>query len=315
MRGALGAGVGAGRLRGRDLERPFHGVRLVAGASLDTGRSYGSFATARDAEEFAQLVARCLAYSLVLKPGQFFSHGTAARLWKAPLAGRFEASEPLHVSTPAPRRAPEGRGVVGHQSASPNTRPVDRFGFPVSGPASTWIALASMRTTGVDELVVVGDHLVLDPTVLDPHDIRPHCSLDDLGSAVATRHGRGSRAAARALPQVRQGAESRTETLLRLVLVRAGLPEPALAHNLHDAAGRWLARVDLYFPEQRVVVEYDGEQHRTDSRQYARDQDRIDALIRAGYTVIRVRKGQLFGQPQAVVDRVAQALRDRGWRP
>jgi hypothetical protein len=311
---ALEAGVGAGRLRGRDLERPFRGVRLVAGTALDTGRSYGSFASARDAEAFANLVARCLAYSLILRPGQFFSHETAARLWKAPLQRPFDPGASLHVSTPAPRRAPEGSGVVGHQSAA-GARPVDRFGFPVSEPTSTWLALALLPEIGVDDLVVVGDHLVLDPAVLDPHDIRPHCSIGDLEAAVAMRQRRGSRAAARALPEVRQGAESRTETLLRLLLVRAGLPEPALGQELCDATGRWLARVDLYYPDQRVVVEYDGEQHRTDSRQYERDQGRIEALIRAGYTVIRVRKGQLFGQPDAVVARVARALRDRGWRP
>lgn len=314
VRDALGAGVGAGRLRGRDLERPFHGVRLVAGTSLDTGRSYGTFASTRDAEEFALLVARCLAYSLVLKPGQFFSHETAARLWKAPLPARFDASAALHVSTPAPRRAPEGRGVIGHQSASPLLRVVDRFGFPVSDAASTWTAVALIPALGIDELVAVGDHFVLDPAVLDPHDIRPQTTIAGLEAAVAVRRGRGSGIAARALPHVRQGAESRTETLLRLVLVRAGLPEPALGQDLYDAAGRWLARVDLYFAEQRVVVEYDGEQHRTDSRQYERDESRIEALVRAGYTVIRVRKGQLFGRPEVVVERVARALRDRGWR-
>ena len=205
--------------------------------------------------------------------------------------------------------------MAGHQAAAANARAVDRFGFPVSDPTSTWIAIALMPAIGVDDLVVVGDHLILDPPVLDPHDIRPYCSIAELRAGVAARHSRGSRRAAMALPHVRQGAESRPETLLRLVLVRAGLPEPALAQDLCDSAGRWLARVDLYFAEQRVVVEYDGEQHRTDNRQYERDESRIEALIRAGYTVVRVRKGHLFGRPDVVVDRVARALRDRGWRP
>jgi len=306
---ARGAGVGAGRLRGPDLERPFHGVRLVAGSVPDSGRNYGTFGSARDAEEFARLVARCLTYSLLLKPGQFFSHETAARLWKAPLPGRFDPGGPLHVSARAPGRAPEGRGVIGHQSSG---SPVERFGFPVSSPANTWIALGLMRDLALDDLVAIGDHLVLDPPVLDPYDIRPHCTIGDLAAAAAVRHSRGSRAAARALPHVRQGAESRPETWLRLLLVRAGLPEPTLAHDLYDSSGRWLARVDLYFAEQRVVVEYDGEHHRTSSSQYDRDESRIEALIRAGYTVVRVRGGQLFGQPEIVVARVAQALRDRG---
>jgi hypothetical protein len=313
VRAAADAGLGEGRLRGADLERPFHGVRLLAGSTADTGRNYGRFATAREAEEFAMLVTRCLAYAAVLKPGQFFSHTTAARLWKAPLPSAFSATEALHVSTPAPRRAPAGRGVVGHQSSARQVRIVDRFGLPVSDPASTWLTLGVTPGLSGDDLVVVGDHLVLDPAVLDPYDIRPYATLAELAAAVGVRQARGTGASAAALPHVRAGAESRPETLLRLLLVRAGLPEPLLAQELRDAAGRWLARVDLYFPEQRVVVEYDGEGHRVDNRQYERDESRIENLISAGYTVVRVRGGQLFAHPDLVVARVSRALATRGW--
>lgn len=309
---AMAAGVGEGRMRGRDLERPFYGVRLVADATVDTGRSFGHFSNARAAEEFAALVRRCLAYSLILKPGQFFSHTTAARLWKVPLPTSFGPDEPLHVSVAAPRRGPEGRGIVGHQVRPGHARVSDRFGFPVSDPASTWLAIAA--ALGVDDLVAAGDHLVLDPAVLDPYDVRPHCSLADLESCARTPRATGSPAALAALEHVRQGAESRPESLLRLLLVRAGLPEPELARDVYAADGKWLARVDLLFREWKVVVEYDGEQHRENSRQYDRDQTRIENLIRAGYTVVKVRKFQLFRSPAAAVERVAQALGERGWR-
>ena len=308
---ASSAGVGEGRLRGRDLERPFHGVRLVAGSQPDTGRNYGRFANARAAEEFAALVRRCLAYSLILRPGQFFSHTTAARLWKAPLPTSFDSAEPIHVSVEAPRRAPEGRGTVGHQVSAGRARVLDRFGFPVGDPASTWISIAPMLS--LDDPVAVGDHLVLDPAVLDPYDVRPHCSLADLEARVRMPRGTGSTAAAAAIRHVRHGAESRPETLLRLLLLRAGLPEPELGRDLYGANGRWLARVDLYFDEWRVVVEYDGEQHRENSRQYDRDQSRIESLLSAGYGLVKVRKYQLFQRPEVAVDRVSSALRARGW--
>jgi very-short-patch-repair endonuclease len=62
----------------------------------------------------------------------------------------------------------------------------------------------------------------------------------------------------------------------------------------------------------RVLVEYDGEQHRTDEAQFARDVDRLDGVMAEGWRVIRVLKDT----PDAeVVARVDRALRSRGWRP
>ena len=308
---AMASGVGEGRLRSTDLERPFYGVRLVAGSAVDIGRNFGHFASLRAAEEFAAIVRRCLAYSLILKPGQHFSHITAARLWKTPLPTLFGPSEPLHISTIAPRRAPEGRGTVGHQTRAAVTTVVDRFGFAVSDPASTWVSLAP--ALGRDDLVAAGDHFVLDPAVLDPHDVRPHCSIADLERRIRLPRSAGAPAAAAAIALVRVGAESRPETLLRLLLIRAGFPEPELARDLYDSRGRWLARVDLYFAQWRVVVEYDGEQHRTSDVQYSRDEGRTESLVRADYTVVKVRKAQLFRNPNTAVERVANALHDRGW--
>ena len=162
------AGVGAGRLRGRDLERPFHGVRVDPAAAQEA-RRFGSFPNSRAAEEFERLVKRCRAYAPLLRAGQFFSHETAARLWKCPLPEPFSPAEPLHVSVFAPGRAPRSTGVAGHQATSGTI--VDRFGLPVGDAASTWLSLAA--SLDPDDLVAVGDHLVLDPPVLDPYDIRP----------------------------------------------------------------------------------------------------------------------------------------------
>lgn len=52
------------------------------------------------------------------------------------------------------------------------------------------------------------------------------CTHDDLRRAVAAHRGTGAPAARRAVRLVRGGAESPRETLVRLMLVLAGLPEP-----------------------------------------------------------------------------------------
>ena len=139
---ARAAGLGEGRLRGRDLARPFHGIRVPSSGSPALPFEFGDFASGRAAGEFADLVARCRAYAPLLRPGQFFSHLTAARLWKAPMPTAFTAAEPLHVTVRAPGRAPRSRGIVGHRGAA-DAAIVERWGLPVADPTAAWLALAN----------------------------------------------------------------------------------------------------------------------------------------------------------------------------
>jgi len=64
--------------------------------------------------------------------------------------------------------------------------------------------------------------------------------------------------------------------------------------ELFDDVGRFIARADVLFREWRVIVEYDGEQHRVDDRQYEIDQHRLERLRSAGWTVVQVRRRGLF---------------------
>ncbi len=286
------AGLGPGRLRSDDLSTPFYGVRVTAPA--DT------------------VLEACRAYAERMQPGQFVSHLTAARLWGAPLPSPFTSDEPLHVSSFTPQQPPRTRGVVGHRLGVGAASPAVRFGLPVADAASTWLQLVMLLPPA--ELVVVGDHLVLDPYLLSPTDPRPFTSIGELTERLAAYRGRGKRAAVQALARVRAGAESRPETLLRLLLVDAGLPEPLPNQNITDAAGRFLGRGDLVYPEWRVLVEHDGDQHRISTAQYERDLTRLDAIRRAGWVVIQVRKHGLFSRPDVTAAKVRTALREAGWR-
>ena len=51
------------------------------------------------------------------------------------------------------------------------------------------------------------------------------------------------------------------ETRARLMFVDAGFPEPEVNAPLTDAAGEWIAEGDLVWHRQRLVGEYQGEQH------------------------------------------------------
>ena len=82
-----------------------------------------------------------------------------------------------------------------------------------------------------------------------------------------------------------------------------------------DASGRLIAIADLAYPEYRVAAEYDGDHHRTDRVQYARDIDRLDDVVHEGWRVVRFNashRGLLRDQRLA---RLREALIAAGWRP
>jgi hypothetical protein len=137
--------------------------------------------------------------------------------------------------------------------------------------------------------------------------------MDQLAAAVAQRAGRrGVQRLRDSLEWVRPRVESRRETHLRLLVVRAGFPEPDTNITVPLRTGRKGVRGDLVYLKYKILVEYDGEQHRTDDAQYARDVERLDDLAADGWRVIRVTKSM---KQTDVLTRLAMALRARGWRP
>ncbi|PZQ87442.1 MAG: hypothetical protein DI534_14635 [Leifsonia xyli] len=280
---ALAAGMGESRLRSRDLERPHHGVRVRADG----------------AERDATTAARH--YAPLLRPGDRFSGPTAAALWGAPLP---HDAFPVHVTAGSGLTRVRRPGVVGH--AGPDAAAALRRALPVSPPALAFLECAGVLA--LPDLVAVGDHLVLDPRILDPLDLRPHLTLDELRAFLATARGRHVRLARDAAALVRNGVESRRETLLRLLIHEAGLPEPQCGVLVRDRAGREIGWFDLVWPDRRVIAEYDGDQHRTSTHQYDRDIRRFDRATEAGYRVIRVRARGLGPDRTETVERIRRAL-------
>ena len=79
----------------------------------------------------------------------------------------------------------------------------------------------------------------------------------------------GITSARRAARLARLGSESPLESLGRLALVEAGLPEPELQVQVHDRRG-FVGRVDQLWRQQRVVGEADGLGKYTDAGSCAR---------------------------------------------
>ena len=104
------------------------------------------------------------------------------------------------------------------------------------------------------------------------------------------------------------GAQSPRESWLRIVLIQAGLPRPRTQIPVFDGFGDVVAYLDMGWEDVKVAVEYDGEQHRNDRRQYTWDVRRLEMLENLGWIVIRVVAGD---RPAEVVRRVRTALARR----
>lgn len=109
----------------------------------------------------------------------------------------------------------------------------------------------------------------------------------------------------RHLARLAEPAESPMETRLRWLLLQGTLPRPVVQKDLTDASGRFVARADLYFPSARLVVEFDGGNHR---ERLISDDRRQNDLVTAGYTVLRFTSADLHSRANAVVAQVRGAL-------
>ncbi|ROP58834.1 hypothetical protein [Curtobacterium sp. ZW137] len=282
---ALEQGVGRERLRRKDLAAPARGVRVPADrlAFIDTA----------------------LAHGLLLRPDQHFSHTTAARLWSAPLPRLFAApNSELHVSTTGSGPVERRQGVIGHRVRPSRADVTTVFGVRVSTPAAFWYecrTLLSLRA-----LVILGDHLVGVGRLASPAQLAATIHPGDRAVVLARA----------ALDLVRVGAESPMETIVRLIVVEAGFPEPDLNADVFDASGRFIGRVDMAWVELRIALEYDGDHHRTDRDTFSHDRTRGNAFTVASWLTIHVTAKDAH-HPSDFLERLREAfaLRQRNGVP
>jgi hypothetical protein len=114
-----------------------------------------------------------------------------------------------------------------------------------------------------------------------------------------------SRRVRRAFELVDGRSESPPESWVRVACAQGGLPAPVLQYDVLEN-GAWLARVDLAWPEHKLIVEYEGEHH-FDGLQLAHDDVRLRRLIAAGWRVIRLAAHDLRNMEE-VVRRIEEAL-------
>jgi very-short-patch-repair endonuclease len=168
-----------------------------------------------------------------------------------------------------------------------------RHGLPVTAPARTLIDFAA-RASG-DELV----RALAEARVLRLVTDR------ELTAAMQRAPFRPGVARLRKLRETENGQQrTRNDAERRLVrlVAEAGLPRPVA--NVRVCG----FEVDLLWPSERVVVEFDGWGAHGHRAAFERDHRRGQILAAAGYRVLRVTWRQLTEEAVAVVVRLAQTL-------
>lgn len=225
-----------------------------------------------------------------LPPGAVFSGRTAA--WLHGLD--FAPCDPVEATIPRASGIATLGGVSIRRASDPDSDSVTRCGLPTTSALRTVFDLGS-RLPLVEAVVAL--------------DMALHSGLVGLSDLPqwAASHARshGASRFRRAVELAEPATESPMETRFRMMLVQARLPRPESQVSLHDDEGRFVGRVDFYYRDQRLAIEYDGGTHRTS---LVEDNRRQNLLLSAGYRLLRFTVADIREAPSAVVDHVKQAL-------
>lgn len=280
---ACAEGVSRGHLRTEAFDAPFTGVRVPPGWVED-------------------LKNRCLALAPLLDEGVAFSHITALQLMEVEIPWTLADDERIHVVTSRPQDRPhrEGDLVVAHRSRQAFLETMELGGLLMTAPAQTFVHVAvGLRLP--DDVVVLGDSLMR-----RKHCLTGRAELQHI--AERTRKVKGIAQVREQIERMRPGTDSSTETRARLALTAANLPCPEVNGVVRTPDGTYVKRVDMLYRRQKVALEYDGDQHRTDRAQWQDDVRRRRMLEALGWTVIVVVAEDLR-DPAQFVARVRAALR------
>lgn len=235
---------------------------------------------------------RCRAAALLMPPSAVLGGRSAAAVLGAPAPGYVD---PVTVVLPPEVKWTGPHGVRVHRALIPLSEVVHRDdGLRHSASLRTAWDVAALETTGT----AVG--------VLDAMVREGLLHGDDLVRLLREGVGRwGSRRVRRAFDLVDGRSASPPESWVRVACVLGGLPAPTPQYDVVHA-GTWLARVDLAWPDARLIVEYEGAYH-FDGLQIERDDVRLARLVAAGWRVIRLAAHDLRDL-DAVVARIAAEL-------
>jgi very-short-patch-repair endonuclease len=274
------------------LERVRRGVYLPLPAAADRG----------PAESRREHVLRQVAaVAERLTTTYWFSHTSAALLhgcWT------WQLADVVHVTQ---LRAPKGaqvreRRLRRHWTTLPQRDRTEVLGLPVTTLERNVVDCA--RSIAGAQALVVADS-----------GLRAGADIGVIQAILEEAAGaRGVRRARSVVALADARAESPGESIVRWIVHEADLPAPTPGFAVDTRLGRrWL---DLAWPELKVAIEFDGAVKYTGGEfgdageRLWREKRRHDALVEAGWVVLRVVWADL-AVPEVLVRRVREAMRRR----
>lgn len=243
------------------------------------------------------VISRCSALQ-VARPGSVICRCTAADVWGCAVTSR---NCPIHaVMSPGS----EGLRREGHRRMRSAISPADitrHYGLTITTPERTFVDIA--QDVPLALVAAFGDHILR-------QQLTTRGAIDEC--LARSRGQRGVRRARQAAGLLDPRAESPPESVLRVTLIAAGLPAPIPQVVIRSADGAFIARGDLVYEDERIVIEYDGEHHLTPEQQ-ATDADRRHRLALEGWLVITITRHDLR-DPRRAIRKVNDALRQRRTR-
>lgn len=234
----------------------------------------------------ASLVLRAVAQRM--PPGYAFSGRTAGWILGLDMAPCDPVEVTVERNAPVRARA----GIRLRRASLPESEVIACRGFRVT------VAIRTVRDLGSDSDItesVVALDMALRAGLVESTDLAAYAQSHSGDKGIQ----RLRRAARLADPR----SESPMETRLRIAIIKARLPQPRVQAELHDVNGQFVGRADLYYPDRRLVIEYDGDNHRD---RLVSDLRRQNALVNASYHLLRFTAADLRA-PNSVAAQVRQA--------
>lgn len=237
---------------------------------------------------------RLLAAVLAAGDGAVASMRNAAALFELE---EFEA-DLVELAVPPRRRVRVPRAVVHQSDRLPPEHVTVVDAIPSTTVARTLCDLTAVRPRWAIERAV---DRALTRRLTTRHELdRTFLRLSGRGR----RRCRIMRVILDARNPVIEAGESPMECRVAQVLVRAGLPCPEQQYSVRIANRQY--RLDLAYPEQRVVIEYDGWDAHSTRSAFDRDRCRQNRLSLAGWRILRFTSAT---SDRAIVAEVSAALK------
>lgn len=302
---ALTFGFSSMRLIRDGLERPIRGVYV---------RSNAFDALHPAARPRARHRAIALAFASTLSPYFWLSHETAAAVWGLPVP--ISPEQPIVVASATGSRRVTRVGVTHRVMSEHLAEARLHLDVRVASPTATWAMVAPQLSW--HDAIALGDAILHRPRIAGTQRLErpPLATREELLASVHAHHRRHQPRLNALIDEVSPHCASAPESHLRLFLHEIGYAPESLDLDIRDHQGRFVGCTEFAYPSVGILVEYEGDHHRTDKRQWNRDIEKYAAYAALGWQVVRVTAEMLYQRPTWLRRHMREIFQSRfGLRP